>query len=161
MGSPMQISSRPLRGAVAGVLATVAMSVLMLAGMLTGIAPMPEPIPKALAALVLGGAPKPLLMGAAILGHLGYGAAWGATLFATIEDAGTREGLGLGFGLWVLMGLVFLPALGWGLFGTGLDPRIAVATLVLHLVYGATIAPAFEALEPTDTAAQTPGAPGA
>lgn len=157
----MSLTDRKLRGAVAGLLATVAMSVLMLAGMLTGIAPMPEPIPKALAAIVLGGAPKPALMGAAILGHLGYGAAWGAALFATVDGAGTREGLGLGVGLWVLMGLLVLPALGWGLFGTGLDPRIAVATLVLHLVYGATIAPAFEALTPTSTTTETPGAPGA
>lgn len=146
---------------MAGVLATVAMSVLMLAGMATGLAPMPEPIPKALAALVLGGSvPQPVLMGTAILGHLGYGAVWGAALFAAIEPVRAREGLALGAGLWIVMGLAFLPALGWGLFGTGLTPQIAVATLVLHLVYGATLAPAFEALTPSPSASEKPGTPG-
>lgn len=142
----MQASIRAQRGALAGVLATLAMSVLMLAGMATGIAPMPEPIPKALAALVLEGAPQPALMGAAIVGHLGYGAAWAAGLFGWREDASLAHGVGLGVGLWILMGLVVLPVLGWGLFGTAIDPRIAVATLALHLVYGATLAPTFEAL---------------
>lgn len=36
------------------------------------------------------------------------------------------------------MQVVVLPFLGWGLFGASQTPRIAVATLVLHLVYGAT-----------------------
>ncbi len=138
--------SRPLRGAIAGIAATVAMSLLMIVGMITGIAPMPEPIPKALAALALGAAPQPLLMGTAILAHLGYGAFWGGLLFGLHDDAGLREGLGMGAALWVVMGLVFLPVLGWGIFGTGMDPRIAVATLVLHLVYGLALAPSYEAL---------------
>jgi len=33
---------------------------------------------------------------------------------------------------------LWLPLLGWGLFGTGITPAIAAATLILHLVYGAT-----------------------
>ena len=41
--------------------------------------------------------------------------------------------------MWVLMGVVFLPVVGWGLFGTSITPQIAVATLVLHLVYGLTL----------------------
>jgi len=28
---------------------------------------------------------------------------------------------------------------GWGVFGTAITPKIAVATLVLHLIYGATL----------------------
>lgn len=144
------LTDRKLRGAIAGLTATIAMSLLMLLGMVTGIAPMPEPIPKALAALVLGASTaQPLLMGAAILGHLGYGAFWGGLLYGLHDDAGLREGAGLGVGLWVLMGLVFLPLLGWGLFGTAIDPRIAVATLVLHLVYGLALQPGFQALQPT------------
>ena len=37
------------------------------------------------------------------------------------------------------MEVVFLPFLGWGFFGVAITPRIAVATLILHLVYGATL----------------------
>lgn len=50
-----------------------------------------------------------------------------------------RRGCGYGVLLWLLMGLVFLPALGWGFFGTAITAAIAVATLVLHLVYGGTL----------------------
>ena len=37
------------------------------------------------------------------------------------------------------MGVVVLPLLGWGLFGTAITPRVAVATLLLHLVYGSVL----------------------
>lgn len=48
------------------------------------------------------------------------------------------RGIGLGVFLWLIMQVVVLPFLGWGLFGTAQTPKIAVATLVLHLVYGPT-----------------------
>jgi hypothetical protein len=37
------------------------------------------------------------------------------------------------------MGLVWLPHLGWGLFGTAITVEIALATLLLHLVCGLTL----------------------
>jgi hypothetical protein len=151
-------TERTLRGALAGALATVVMSALMIVGMVTGLAPMPEPIPKALAALVLGSAPQPAIMATAIVGHLGYGAVWGGLLFGSRDEVDLTAGLLLGVGLWVLMGLAALPLLGWGLFGTAITPRVAVATLVLHLVYGATLAPAYEALASTAQPASEPPA---
>lgn len=155
-------TDRRLRGALVGILATIAMSLVMIAGMVSGLAPMPEPIPKALVTLVLGAtAPQPVLMGAAILTHLGYGAFWGGLLYGLHEGPRMREGIGLGVGLWILMGVAFLPLLGWGLFGTGLDPRIAVATLVLHVVYGLALVPSFDALTPSARPEEPSGAPGA
>lgn len=134
------LDSPTARGAAAGALGTVAMSLLMLAGLASGLSPMPEPVPKAIAsALLPAGAPAPALVGLAVLGHLGYGAFWGAGLLARDPTPSARDGLLLGVGLWVLMGLVVLPALGWGLFGTAVTARIAVATLVLHLVYGGVL----------------------
>ena len=41
--------------------------------------------------------------------------------------------------LWALFGVAWAPYLGWGLFGVAQAARIAVATLVLHLVYGLTL----------------------
>jgi hypothetical protein len=41
--------------------------------------------------------------------------------------------------LWVLMALVVLPWLGWNAFGVGLRPSITVATLLIQLVYSATV----------------------
>lgn len=128
------------RGAGWGVLATVVMSIPMIIGMATGVAPMPEPIPKALVTLIFGnGLPTPLLMALAAGSHLAYGGFFGAVLAVLFPNAGLKEGLILGVLLWLLMEFVVLPVLGWGVFGTAITPTIAVATLVLHLLYGATL----------------------
>lgn len=132
--------ARLRRGFGWGVVATLAMSIPMIIGMLTGVAPMPQPIPVAIVGTVLGGAlPQPALMAFGGLSHLLYGGFWGAVLAAVAKPATVGKGLLLGLGLWLIMQVVFLPFLGWGLFGTGITPAIAVATLVLHLIYGATL----------------------
>lgn len=116
------------------------MSIPMIVGMASGVAPMPEPIPKALMTLVCGAAlPSPLLMALSAGSHLAYGGTFGAVLVRLIPDAGLWEGLGTGLVLWLGMQLAVLPLLGWGLFGTAITPKIAVATLILHLIYGATL----------------------
>jgi hypothetical protein len=122
-----------------GVVATIAMSVLMIIGVLTGIAPMPKPIPAAIVGKLSGGAlPKAgtMALGAALhLGYGGFGGGVGALLFRPVTF---WKGIGLGVALWLLMQVAVLPFLGWGLFGAAVTPMIAGATLVLHLVYGAT-----------------------
>jgi len=37
------------------------------------------------------------------------------------------------------MQVVVLPFIGWGLFGAAITPKIAAATLLLHLIYGALV----------------------
>lgn len=123
-----------------GVAATVAMSIPMLIATATGISPMPKPIPAAIAGALLGqGTPKPLLMIVAIASHLLYGGFWTAVLAAATKPVTIWKGLLLGAILWLIMQLIVLPFIGWGFFGTALTPKIAVATLVLHLIYGGTL----------------------
>lgn len=120
-----------------GVVATIAMSILMLLAVVSRLSPMPQPIPKAVVAQLFGsGIPTPLLMGLAIGLHLGYGGLFGALLASIARPVTIGRGATLGISLWLLMQVTFLPFLGWGLFGTAITPRIAVATLVLHPVYG-------------------------
>lgn len=127
------------RGATWGAIATVVMSVLMLIGMVSGMSPMPMPIPAAIVGKLLGpSTAKPVIMGLAILSHLGYGAFFGGAFALVTRRVRVWAGVGLGVGLWLLMQVVVLPFLGWGVFGSGLSSKIAVATLVLHLVYGAS-----------------------
>lgn len=127
------------RGVGWGVVATVAMSVLMILGMLSGRAPMPAPIPAAIVGqLTGGGLPQPALMAVAALSHLAYGGFWGGVLAASTRPVTVMKGVGLGVVLWLLMQVIVLPFLGWGLFGVSQTSMIAVATLILHLVYGAT-----------------------
>lgn len=126
-------------GAGWGVVATIAMSALMIAGVLTGMAPMPKPIPAAIVGkLTGGGLPEPATMALAVILHLGYGGFWGGAFAAVTRRVTIWRGIALGVFLWLIMQVFVLPFLGWGLFGTDQTPKIAVATLVLHLVYGAT-----------------------
>ena len=127
-----------------GLVATLAMSVVMLIGFATGISPMPKPIPAAIVGKVVGGVlgegiPQRAIMAVAVASHFAYGGFWGALLGALTRRVTLWKGLGLGVFLWLLMGMVALPFLGWGIFGVGITAQIAVATLVLHLVYGATL----------------------
>jgi len=109
----------------------------MIAAMLTGISPMPKPIPVALIGRTFGpGLGKPLTMTIGATTHLAYGGAFGALLAAWGRPVTVRKGLLLGAALWLFMQVAWLPYLGWGFFGSAVTPKIAAATLVLHLVYG-------------------------
>jgi hypothetical protein len=100
---------------------------------------MPKPIPLAIAAHVLGEAtPRPLLIAVAFSSHLIYVGVWAALLGMIASRVTVWHALALGSLLWIVMGLAVLPWLGWGLFGLGLRPPIAVATVLLHLVYALT-----------------------
>jgi hypothetical protein len=127
-----------------GLVATLAMSAVMVTGYITGIAPMPEPIPGAIVGKVVKGVigaeiPQIAIMALAIASHFTYGGFWGAVLAGLARPVTIWKGLGLGVFLWLVMDIVVLPFLGWGFFGISITPRIAVATLILHLVYGFTL----------------------
>lgn len=128
------------QGFLYGLLGTLTMSIIMLIGMASGMSPIPEPIPLAIAKGLLGSIAKPLLMVFAIITHFGYGAVNGAILgYLFKEKCSIWYGIGWGVFLWLIMELVVLPLLGWGVFGLAITPAIAVATLILHLIYGATL----------------------
>lgn len=123
-----------------GIVATVVMSIPMIVGAIAGFLPMPRPIPAAIVGTILGQAlPRPVLMALAGGSHLAYGGIAGGALATIARPVTVMKGLGWGILLWIVMGVAWLPFLGWGLFGTGISPRVAVATLVLHLIYGVTL----------------------
>lgn len=128
------------RAFIAGIIATVAMSLLMGAATLAGVSPLPEPVPAALAGTLVGTtAPAPLLMGTALLLHLAIGGGGAAALAQLAGRITYRGAFGLALVLWLIMQVAVLPFLGWGLFGSSVTPRIAMATLVPHLVYGGVL----------------------
>ncbi|MFQ5899895.1 MAG: hypothetical protein ACE5JN_16850, partial [Candidatus Methylomirabilia bacterium] len=116
------------------------MSIPMIIGKATGVAPMPEPIPKAIVTTILGkGVPIPLVMLLAAGSHLVYGGIWAALMTQVTNRVTIGKGLGLGVALWLLMQLAVLPFIGWGPFGSAITTKIAVATLVLHFIYGGLV----------------------
>lgn len=132
-----------------GVWATTVMSVPMLTATVLDLSPMPAPIPVAAVKAFGPALPQPLLAVAGLGTHLAYGGLWAAVLVWQVEAPDGRSALALAVGLWIVMGLGLLPALGWGPFGIGVAPQVAVATLVLHLLYGVALGWGLPSIEPT------------
>jgi len=131
------VKQQTKRGLIFGLIGTVVMSILMLIGKVTGISPIPEPIPIVIMKHILGDIAKPILMISGMMSHLIYGSMAGAVFYSLIKNRGNiYRSMGFGILLWLIMQLTVLPFLGWGIFGSAITPKIAIATLVLHLVYG-------------------------
>ena len=71
--------------------------------------------------------------------HLLYGGIFGGVLALVTYPVTVWKGVLLGVMLWLLMQVFWLPFLGWGPFGVAVTPIIAGATLLLHVIYGATM----------------------
>lgn len=140
-----------IKSAVVGLLGSLVMFLLLMLGIHgTGIAPFNLPPSAAfLEQMGLNTGPLPLLV------HFGYGATWSLVLVALYgTDTTVWRGILLATGLWLFMMFVYSPLIGWGVFGVGgsghtLSPddplylgspvKYVVATLLLHLIYGAII----------------------
>jgi len=129
---------RLLRGFGAGWVATVVLSLAMLCKSKAGVLPKFNAIPAI--AHILG---APVVYG--WLGHFAIGVVLWGGLFALIADrlppvGGAGKGLIFGVFAWVAMMVIFMPVAGYGFLGLALGPpaavNLALALLILHLVYG-------------------------
>lgn len=150
---PPRVSSRRLAAVFGwGVVATLAMTALMAATVVAGVSPLPKPIPAALVGQTFGPLPQVAVLSLALVGHLIYGGLAAAVLAGLTRRIDVKTGLLWGGALWVVTGAAWLPYLGWGPFGLQHTPAIAVATLVLHLVYGAVLGWSTDRHRATDNA---------
>jgi hypothetical protein len=129
-------------GLLAGFIATVALSILMLAKGAMGLMPQLNPIDDIVRVThLLTRLDVPLPLG--WLGHFFLGTViWGliyAAWHASLPGAPVVKGLIVGAVAWLAMMILFMPLAGHGLFALSLGPPAVVATLVLHLVYGAVL----------------------
>src|SRR5215471_2610301 len=129
-------------GLIAGFIATVVLSILMIAKSSVGLLPQLNPIEDIVhVADQATGMILPLPFG--WIGHFVLGTvAWGviyAALQASLPGAAVVKGLIFGALAWLAMMIVFTPLAGHGLFALSLGPQATVATLVLHLIYGAVL----------------------
>lgn len=133
-------------GLIAGFIATVVLSILMIVKSSAGLLPQLNPIEDI--THVAGqptGTTLPLLFG--WLGHFVLGTIVWGTIYAALQASlpGTPVVRGLVFGAlaWLAMMIFFMPLAGHGLFALSLGPQVTVATLVLHLIYGAVLGEAY------------------
>ena len=142
----MPVTLNVQAGLIAGFTATVVLSILMIAKSSAGLMPQLNPIEDIVyVADRLIGMTLPLPFG--WIGHFVLGTvAWGiiyAALQASLPGAPVVKGLIFGALAWLAMMIIFMPLAGHGLFALSLGPQATVATLVLHLIYGAVLGVAY------------------
>jgi len=126
-----------MRGILAGLIATIVLSILMYMKGMMGL--MPELDIIAMLAGKMGGSAMMGWVGHFVIGALGYGLA-----FAIIGDklpggSSTVHGIALGIIGWLMMMIVLMPMMGAGLFAMNMGMMAAVATLILHVIFGAVL----------------------
>lgn len=137
------MTSRLLRGLMAGFTATLVISLILVLRLAAGIMPWYDPIEVMnLAAQDLLGTPDSHLLAWGI--HFAVGTLLWGLLFALLVPylpgrTPTRRGLAFGVASWLVVMLTVFPLAGSGLFGLGLGPVAPLSMLVAHLVFGAVI----------------------
>lgn len=128
-----------LNGMLSGFLATVALSLMMFAKGAMGLMPQLDVI-KMLSSMM--GMPQYLLLG--WMAHFLIGTVVWGILYSLLVPRlpGTNyvvSGIVFGILAWVMMMVVVMPMAGAGLFGRNFGPMAPVATLMLHVIYGAVL----------------------
>lgn len=123
-----------LRGIAAGLLTGILAAVVMIALMKNGLSPMPAPLGLAFVNTLFH-RHMPLPLG--ILFHLAYVTFWGTVfvLFAHQRTSALRVAV-LSGALYLFALLVFVPLVGWGIFGTAVGPRVAGGLAITHALFG-------------------------
>ncbi len=140
------------RAILAGIIATIVVSLILVAQSYFGILPQFQLIAEWERLLQSFGLPA----GAweAWIAHVVVGTVFYGVVFAALEPIlpgnGLVEGLTFGILAWLVMMLVFMPLAGYGVFAATLGATVIVATLCLHLVYGAVIGVGYKALSDED-----------
>ena len=69
--------------------------------------------------------------------HLAYVTVWSMAFVAFLRDSLIlRNALVLALVLWIGALVVFFPIIGWGFLGLAISPKLIVASLVPHLLFG-------------------------
>ena len=117
-----------------GIVNGLLLSAVMVPAFKLGISPMPKPVGLAFAETVLGPG-LPLPVGLAF--HLVYVTFWSVAFVVAFRSALTlRNAFLLALALWLAALLVFFPIIGWGAFGLAVSPKLIVAALVPHVLFG-------------------------
>ncbi len=127
------------KGLLAGLAATIVLSALMIIKAMMGLMPALD-IPRMIAG-VLGSPETPLVgwVGHFVIGIVGYGIAITLVGNSATAAGNVWRGLALAVVGWLLMMIVLMPLAGAGLFGLGLGIMAPIATLILHLIFGAVL----------------------
>lgn len=126
-----------VRGVIAGLIATVVLSVLMVLKGTMGM--MPELNVIAMLAGSMGGDMMMGWIAHFVIGAIIYGLAF-ANIGSSLPGGGdTVRGITLAVIGWLIMMIVIMPMMDKGFFAMNMGMMAAVATLVLHIIFGAVL----------------------
>lgn len=134
------------KGLLAGLAATVVLSVLMVLKSVVGLLPAVNAIEML---TQLGATHFGMPESAAVgwIAHFVIGVVlWGLVFAGTYEtwpSSPPIKGAVFSFMVWLLMMSMFMPMAGAGFFATNIGPGAAIATLVLHLIFGVVLGGVF------------------
>ena len=99
-----------------------------------GVSPLPKPLGLAFAETLLG---RTLPLPVGLMFHVVYVTFWAVIYVVVFRARRTLvSALLLGLGLWLIVLVVFFPVVGWGFLGLSVGPKLIVASLVPHLLFG-------------------------
>lgn len=126
-----------LNGMIGGLVATIVLSLIMAVKSKMGVMPDLNVI-KMLAGQMGGG----LALGWAahfVIGIVVYGVALAGINSVLPGKSGLAYGIVLGIAGWLVMMVALMPMVGAGFFAMGMGMMATVATLILHLIFGAVL----------------------
>lgn len=126
-----------LRGIIAGLVATIVLSLLMYMKDMMGL--MPELNVVGMLAAKMGGSMMMGWVAHFMIGAIGYGLAFAIIGGSLPGGSSTVRGIVLGIIGWLMMMLVLMPMMGAGFFAMNMGMMAMVATLMLHIIFGAVL----------------------
>lgn len=142
------------RSMVAGFIATVVLSLLMVMKTMMGIMPELDVVSMLgrMAQDMMGmGGPKVGWLLHFMIGTVAWGILFALLYRALPGGSPVRKGISFGILAWLMMMVGPMPMAGAGLFGMHFGPMAPMMTLVLHIIFGATMGYAFVRLPASRT----------
>lgn len=128
-----------LNGMLSGFAATIVLSIMMIAKDAMGFMPQLDVIKMLSSMMGMSQFPALGWMAHFLVGTVVWGILFCLLVPRLPGKNNVRMGISLGVLAWGLMMIVVMPMAGAGLFGLALSPMAPVATLVLHVIYGAVL----------------------
>ncbi|MDT8409899.1 MAG: hypothetical protein RQ741_09905 [Wenzhouxiangellaceae bacterium] len=130
-----------VRGIIAGLVATIVLSILMMLKGMMGV--MPELNVVAMLASKMGGSAMMGWVAHFVIGAVLYGLAYANLRGMLPGGSDAVKGIVLGIVGWLVMMVVIMPMMGAGMFAMNMGMMAAVATLMLHIIFGLVLGLAY------------------
>lgn len=137
-------------GFIAGLIATLVLSAAMLFKQSMGVMPELDPIDM-ITTMMGAGSRAAGWFGHFVIGTIFWGGAF-AIIGPHLPGPYWLRGVSFAIGAWLVMMIVVMPMAGAGLFGLGRGTKVAVATLLLHVLFGLVIGSAYGFFDKLDKA---------